>query len=283
MEKISTEINEYLDYCKNIRQMSKITLRNKCSILSKFTEETKLLSIKDLTNQIYHQWIKKEFSHSVKASSLNTYASTILGLIKFHQNGGKEINFNFNSIPHFKATKTTRKFYSHEEIKRALQYTDEVEYLMIKIMSETGMRIAELVRLQVENLEGAKITFIGKGAKPREVYIKTTTLEKLQRYLEKYQIKKGYLWQVLGGIKTIDGEPPTIATVRKRLQRVFKSAGFDGFYPHALRHSFATDLQKKGARVDEIKEMMGHSSIATTERYLHGFEGRLEELFNKYR
>ena len=62
----------------------------------------------------------------------------------------------------------------------------------------------------------------------------------------------------------------------------FLRAGFEGFYPHALRHSFATNLQMKGATVSEIKEMIGHSSVATTERYLHGFDGRLKELFDRY-
>ncbi len=60
-------------------------------------------------------------------------------------------------------------------------------------------------------------------------------------------------------------------------------AGFYDFYPYALRHSFATDLQVGGASVAEIKEMIGHENIAMTERYFHGFEGRLEELFDKYR
>lgn len=282
MKKIITEINEYLDYCKNIRQMSKITLLNKQSILTKFMRETKIATIKDLNNHIYNSWLKQQFSYHITSASLNTYASTIFGLIKFHKNSGKEINFNFNDVPHFKPTKTTRKFYTHEEITQVLKYANETDALMIKIMSETGMRIAELVNLRVENLDKTKITFIGKGAKPREVYINIETLKTLQNYLKKYQITTGYLWQVVNGTKTTNGQPPTVATVRKNLQRDFKRAGYEGFYPHALRHSFATDLQKKGATLAEIKEMMGHSSIATTERYLHGFEGRLEELFNKY-
>ena len=89
-----------------------------------------------------------------------------------------------------------------------------------------------------------------------------------------------YLWGLYG--YGANGEPPTTATIRKRLRRAFEVAGFNGFYPHALRHSFATDLQRRGASVEEIKEMIGHSSVATTERYLHGFEGRLLELFDKY-
>ncbi|MBQ6461168.1 tyrosine-type recombinase/integrase [Candidatus Saccharibacteria bacterium] len=282
MSKIDHQIAEYLDYCKNIRQMSATTIYNKRSILSKFARDTKIEAVESITNQIYDDWVKQEFSHSVARASLNIYTSTILSLLKFYQNSGMKIDFNFNNVPYFKSTKAPRKFYSKAEIAQVLKYTDEVEELMIKIMFETGMRIAELANLKIANLERNKITFIGKGHKNREVYINTATLQSLQKYLQRYRITTGYLWQVVDGVKTENGEPPTVATIRKKLQKVFERAGFDGFYPHALRHSFATDLQRKGASIPEIKEMMGHSSIATTERYLHGFEGRLEELFKKY-
>ena len=282
MSKIDYQIAEYLDYCKNIRQMSATTIYNKRSILSKFARDTKIEAVENLTNQIYDDWVKQEFSHSVARASLNIYTSTVLSLLKFYQNSGMKIDFNFNNVPYFKSTKAPRKFYSKAEIAQVLKYADEVEELMIKIMFETGMRIAELANLKIANLESNKITFIGKGHKNREVYINTATLQSLQKYLQRYRITTGYFWQVVDGVKTENGEPPTVVTIRKKLQKAFERAGFDGFYPHALRHSFATDLQRKGASIPEIKEMMGHSSIATTERYLHGFEGRLEELFKKY-
>ena len=282
MPKINHQITEYLDYCKNIRQMSVTTIYNKRSILSKFARDTKIEAVESITNQIYDDWVRREFSHFVARASLNIYTSTILSLLKFHQNSGVRINFSFNNVPYYKPTKAPRKFYSKIEIERVLKYADEIEKLMIEIMFETGIRIAELANLEVNNLDSTKIIFIGKGAKSREVYINIQTLESLQSYLDKYQIHEGSIWQVVDGIKTENGEPPTVATIRKKLQKVFEKAGFEGFYPHALRHSFATDLQKKGATIPEIKEMMGHSSIATTERYLHGFEGRLEELFKKY-
>lgn len=67
------------------------------------------------------------------------------------------------------------------------------------------------------------------------------------------------------------------------MRAAFKRCGFDDFYPHALRHSFGTDIQRKGADIMVIKEMMGHSNVATTERYIHGFEGQLQLLFDTYR
>ena len=153
--------------------------------------------------------------------------------------------------------------------------------LMIRIMFETGMRIAELTRLRIDNFDGRRVRFVGKGKKMREVYVTDATLALMSEYVMKNGVT-GYLWSVCDDGLTCNGEPPTINTIRTRLKQAFERAGFSGFYPHALRHSFATNLQLKGASVAEIKEMIGHSSVATTERYLHGFEGRLEELFDKY-
>ncbi len=282
MLKILRQTNQYLDYCRNICQMSPNTLLNKKAILNQFIREIKIADIKDLTNQIYDKWLKMQFANSTSPSSINIYNSTIFGFLRFHQNAGVEIAFNFNLVPHLKSTKSTRKFYTTSDIMQVLNHADETEKLMIEIMFETGMRIAEIVDLKVENLDGTKINFVGKGAKMREVYLNKKTWANIQKYLEKYHIDEGYIWCVLNGAKTLNGEPPSIHTIRKRLRQAFANAGYKGFYPHALRHSFATNLQQKGANLPEIKEMMGHSSIATTERYLHGFDGRLEELFRKY-
>jgi site-specific recombinase XerD len=87
-----------------------------------------------------------------------------------------------------------------------------------------------------------------------------------------------FLWRHCKVGTIIINAPLTVQTIRDDLKDAFAQAGFPDFYPHALRHSFATDLQRRGASVEEIKEMLGHKNIATTERYLHGLDGHLEEL-----
>ena len=280
---ITHQINKYLDYCQNIRQMSPATINNKENILRRFVNFTQITDISNLTNNNFNVYIKRLFECGAYESSVNIYISTVVSFVKFYRNTGLFVPLNLNLLPHFKTYQKTRKFYTKDEIKKALECASEPENLMIQIMFETGMRIAELVNLKVANFENNKIVFIGKGSKKREVYITPITLEKLNEYFSANQIKSGYVWCVSSGLKTVNGEPPTVTTIRKNLQKIFKMAGFGGFYPHALRHSFATNLQENGATIPEIKEMMGHSSIATTERYLHGFDGQLEKLFEKYR
>ncbi len=278
MRKIEKQVLRYLNYCEKVRGMSPVTIHFKGFVIGKFIEVTDLRSLKRLDNEMFNKWVLRELEDGVSARSLNTYNAVILAMVRYFIESGIIIPLNIRLIKSLGEKKSERKFYTREEIEKVVKSSDYVTGLMIRVMFETGMRIAELTRVRISDFQGRKVKFIGKGKKTREAYISEETYILLCRYIKEYKISD-YLW----GFKAVNGEPPTVNTVRNMLKEAFRIAGFEGFYPHALRHSFATNLQIKGASVIEIKEMMGHESVATTERYLHGFDGRLEELFEKYR
>lgn len=277
MKKIYQQIQDYLEYCAGVRGMSPVTLRTKAYVLNDFVSEVGLRDFKKINNRIFDKWIMAKVNSGIMPSSVNMYGSVVLAAIKYHAQFGMRLNFNYGLVTRQKGKRGERKFYTVNEIKAAIGYADAETALQIRIMFETGMRIAELAELRLKNFDGQRICFIGKGRKFREVYLKKETEEEIRDFVFKSGTND-YLW----GGGTINGEPPTVNTIRNRMKRCFRAAGLEGFYPHALRHSFATNLQLNGASVAEIKEMIGHSNIATTERYLHGFDGRLEELFLKY-
>lgn len=279
---IQNQIAEYLEYCAQIRQMSPATLNNKKNILERFAKESGAKDLREFTDAAYNIWLKQELARQVAPQTINVYQSTILAFVKYHRGAGLQIPLNANLLPRYKTFQAQRKFYTAAQIQQVIRQALEPENLVIAMMFETGMRIAEITRLKAEDISGTKITFIGKGRKPREVYLTPGTCAKLQAYLTAQQIQSGYIWQAFLGAKADNGEPPTVQTVRNSLQRTFKQAGFTDFYPHALRHSFATHLQLQGASLLEIQAMLGHSHAATTERYLHGFDDSLEALFRKY-
>lgn len=281
MKKIHQQIKDYLKYCEKVRQMTEPTLNAKQNVLKRFLECIKIENLSELDNETFNNWVSHETMRGVSPRSINTYNSIILAMIRYYREIGLNIPLNLSLIGKLKEGRLRRNFYSREEISEVLKNTEEETALKIKIMFETGMRIAELRNLKISDFYGRRVKFIGKGRKPREAYITEKTLKELNEYINIYKLDN-YLWAVQNGIKTLNGEPPTINTIRLELRNAFLQAGFCDFYPHALRHSFATDLQLKGATVEEIKEMIGHESVATTERYLHGFDGRLEELFDKY-
>ena len=68
-----------------------------------------------------------------------------------------------------------------------------------------------------------------------------------------------------------------------QLKRELSKIGYPNFQIHELRHSFATDLQKKGARIEEIQKLMRHGNPAVTQRYLHGLDGVLGDVWAKYK
>lgn len=276
MHKIKKQINDYLEYCEKVRGMSSITTQTKRNILDRFVRITEVEDLHNLTNEIFNIWVADLTERGVTPQSINTYNAAIMAMVRYYIGIGINIPLQLSLVGKLREGNVRRQFYTVTEIETAISCANFETGLMIEIMFETGMRIAELTHLKVSDFTGRRIQFIGKGRKPREVYIRQDTLCKLSRFMEHRGITSGHLFA------TMNGEPPTVATIRKRLRRPFLQAGLEGFYPHALRHSFATNLQLKGASVEEIKEMMGHESIATTERYLHGFEGRLEELFDKY-
>ena len=275
MHKINQQIIDYLNYCEKVRGMSLTTMCAKKNILNKFITVTRINDLHMLTNEVFNSWVAYLIERGVTPRSINTYNAIVLAMTQYYRGIGVDIPLQLSLIGKLRENAVRRKFYSCEAIETAISYADFETSLMIKIMFETGMRISELTHLKVSDFNGRRIQFIGKGRKLREVYIHEDTLYKLRDFLQGKTAGE-YLFA------TLNGEPPTVATIRKRLRRPFLAAGFAEFYPHALRHSFATNLQLKGASVEEIKEMMGHESIATTEQYLHGFEGRLEELFDKY-
>ena len=282
MRKIEKQIKEYLDYCEKVRAMSPTTIYAKNSILYRFMAVTKIDNLRNLTNEVFNVWIAKLTSENVAARSINTYNTTVIAMVRYYQSSGIHIPLQLSTIRKLPEQVTRRHFYTDTEIQAAILRADFETGLMIEIMFETGMRIAELTHLKISDFSGRKIQFIGKGYKLREVYIRQDTLDKIEKFLHE-KTKSRDLEKMDYLFATLNGEPPTVATIRKHLRKPFLLAGLEDFYPHALRHSFATHLQLKGASVAEIKEMMGHESIATTERYLHGFEGRLKELFDKYR
>lgn len=307
MNKIERQLGEYFEWCEKVRGMTEATLRAKRNVLARFVRVTEVQGVEEITDEVMRRWVLYETERGAAATSVNVYNSVVVALVRYYREMGVEVPVNLGLVARVKgATRAERKFYTAEEVScvvaAAMAAGDEVSALQITMMFETGMRIAELVRLRMGDFggrDGRRVRFMGKGRKLREVYVTAATGEWVREYVARWGVTD-YLWCVSevgvggssgsgcvggsrGGFVSLNGEPPTVNTVRLRLRRAFARAGFDGFYPHALRHSFATDLQRHGASVAEIKEMIGHANIATTERYLHGLEGKMRELWERYR
>jgi integrase/recombinase XerD len=169
------------------------------------------------------------------------------------------------------AVTVTRRNPSHELRDRA----------MLQLLYGSGLRRAEVCSIDVGHLDaGDTLRIVGKGSKERIVFLTPSTLVAVASYLETRKISQA--------------SDPLFLTARGRrmsprqLWLVFRQyadkAGIRReVHPHSLRHSFATELLEGGADIMTVKELLGHSSVATTQGYLNMSKGHIRASWEKAR
>lgn len=142
---------------------------------------------------------------------------------------------------------------------------------LITVMYRSGLRIGETLALRLADIDPAKGSIRvlhGKGNKARTVGIDDGALAVLQRWIDtrrRYGFRNGPLFCTLQGGRVSD------RYVRDMLQRCRKRAGLEKrIHPHGLRHTHAAELADEGVPVTVIRDQLGHSSVAVTDRYLKG-------------
>lgn len=277
MKPIYKQIEDYLNYCQNVRLMTESSIRCKTTVLKNFAIITECDDLRRLTNETINKYIEAQASNGVSPHTINDYITKVVAMVRYYKEMGMNVPLKIPLVPKLKEIQTRRVYYDKAQIEEVLEHTDDISGLMIRIAFDTGMRINELTNLKISDFNERKVCFIGKGRIWHESYISQKTYEYLQEYIKNYNVKT-YLWE-----EPNQNKPISSVAVTNRMRKPFFECGHTDFHPHALRHSFATDLQKQGATVEEIQHMIGHSSASITERYLHGFEGmKMKELFDKY-
>lgn len=156
---------------------------------------------------------------------------------------------------------------------------------MIELLYATGLRVSELCRLTVNDvqLQAGFVTTMGKGKKERLVPLGRFAQESIAAYLARPReaILRGRTSRAL--FVTRNGRAFTRVGFWKLLRRYARAAGIDkAISPHKLRHSFATHLVERGADLRAVQAMLGHADLATTQIYTHVAQGHLQALYDAH-
>ena len=180
---------------------------------------------------------------------------------------------------------------SLEDIEKILNVPDLTKYegirdsTMLEVLYASGLRVTELAELKQVNInyDHGYLIVMGKGSKERIVPIGSTSIKKINDYLQlsrPYIIKNSisdYLFITRRGNKF------TRQGIWKLIKTYASAAGIEkNISPHTIRHSFATHLLERGADLRTIQLLLGHSDISTTQIYTHVETKRLREIHNKY-
>ena len=173
-----------------------------------------------------------------------------------------------NRLPRPRKEKKLPVVISREYVIRLLEEVSNIKHkAILMLVYSAGLRVSEVVRLKMEDIDENRRTIRirgGKGRKDRYTLLSDVALEVLQRYKQAYPSKN---W-LFPGSKS--GSHLTTRTVEKVLEGACKKAGIPEYITvHTLRHSFATHLLESGTDLRYIQELLGHKSSKTTEIYTH--------------
>jgi integrase/recombinase XerD len=188
--------------------------------------------------------------------------------------------------------RTLPRCLSEDEVARLLDEASKTgtpesqrDATILELLYATGLRVSELVSLNVQDidLQESYVRCWGKGSRERIAYLYPKALAELKEYLAGARVA------LLGARKNEQalfvnhrGERLTRQWVWNILKSYSKKAGIDErITPHTLRHSFATHLLQNGASLRHVQELLGHSSISTTQVYTHLADSHLREEYEK--
>lgn len=286
-------IERFIRYLQFEKRFSPNTVTAYKKDLYQFSEfinsiEPDLLSI---SHQQVRMWIVSLMDNGIEPKSINRKISSLRSFYKFLQREGL---INSSPMLQVKAPKIPKRLpvvITEQKMDSLLDaenvFSDDFEgvrnRLILELLYGTGMRLAELVSLsdQDVNIYEKQIKVLGKRNKERIIPINKVLANLISDY-QKLRNNQNFNAKAISLIVTNEGK----AAYPKFIYRVVNSilsfiSTQDKKSPHILRHSFATTLLNRGADLNAIKELLGHSSLAATQVYTHNSVEKLKSIYKQ--
>jgi site-specific recombinase XerD len=295
---------EYLDIEKGLSNNSQQTYSRMLERFSQWLKKNNLESLRpnELTEE--HIWTYRVFlsrspnhvTHEpLKKSTQNYYLIVLRNLLNFFSDRNVQSLASSKIKLAKQAKEKSVKFLNLDQVERLVlapkinTLTGLRDRAIIETLFSTGMRVAELVSLNREQIRlnsgsgDIEVGIIGKGNRPRTVYFSERCLEWLTKYLEaRGDDKERALFVHFKGPKR-----SSLRLTSRSMENIIKKyailAGVPvSTVPHTLRHSFATDLLAKGVDLRLVQEFLGHRNIATTQIYTHVVSKQLRDVHRQF-
>lgn len=299
-------IQDFLEYCEIERGHSELTIRNYEHYLIRFLEfleegKSRVVTPKTITNdkirsyRLYLNRLAGSEGEQMKKITQNYHLIAIRAFLKYLAKRDIE-SLSPEKIDLIDAKRKQIGFLEAREIESLLsaprQFAKKPEVLardeaILELLFSTGLRVSELCNLDREQVNTTKgeVAVRGKGGKDRVVFISPSAASALGAYLKTRKDDWKPLFIHYGGLRDEDGAYMRL-TPRSIQRMVSGYAALAGIIkkvtPHILRHSFATDLLFNGADIRSVQEMLGHSSITTTQMYTHVTNKQLKEVHRAF-
>ena len=288
---------KYLQYEKRVSAHTTLAYKGDLDQFTKFLHSTyDNHPIQDVTYGMIRSWIITLADDKLSATSVNRKIASLKAFYKFlmreqiiEKNPMQKIRVlkTQKRLPSFVHEAEVVKVLDHKEYKKTLtEWSDSLDdwrnRVILELFYATGIRLSELIGLKENqiNLRDRTIKVLGKRNKERVVPFPAGIVSILEGYRKvrnrEVDMKDHGLLLV-----TDSGEPLYPMMVYRVVKQHLKDTGSQKTSPHVLRHTYATHLLNKGAEINAVKDLLGHSSLAATQVYTHNSMEKIKKAFDQ--
>lgn len=288
MNDIKLIMDEFYDYLKKERAFSSHTIDAYRNDLDRFilSFPKTLSDLNQIDKDMIYNFLSEEFDKNYKSKTIARRLASIKSLFKYlirSEQISQNPSINIKTpkvekkLPNFVDIKVIDKLMEIPDIKTTKGLRDRA---IIELFYSTGMRLSELANLDLSSIiidsnkntgeENYMVKVLGKGEKERIIPFG----KEAKYWIDKYLNTRGFsINSGLGNLPLFANskeKPVAYSTIKRRIRNYIKlvSEG-EGLGPHILRHSFATHMIDRGADIRSVQELLGHSSLSSTQIYTH--------------
>ena len=285
---ILNDINEYLVFVSQVKNLSENTTKSYKRDLKKlylFLEKLNVTNYSEIKEEICSAWIGDLYSQNNKPKSIQRHLSSAKGFFRFLKKNNLISSSPFELVTAPKSSNTLPDVLSPEDVEQLLNFkpsnTIEIrDMAIVELMYSSGLRVSETVNINISDFEEnmSFLRVIGKGSKTRLVPMGRFAINAINNWLnEREKISNNTDALFLNS----KGSRLSVRSIQLRLKKMAIKQGLPPVHPHMLRHSFATHMLESSGDLRTIQELLGHSSLSTTQIYTKLDYQHLAKIYDK--
>ena len=285
---ILNDIKEYLVFVSQVKNLSENTTKSYERDLKKldsFLMGLNLSTYSEISSETCSAWIGSLYSQNNNPRSIQRHLSSAKGFFRFLKKNNLIQSSPFELVTAPKSSKKLPDVLSPEDVEQLLNFkpSNMIEIrdmAIVELMYSSGLRVSETVNINLNDFEENKsfLRVLGKGSKTRLVPMGRYAVNAINEWLiEREKILNNTDALFLNS----KGTRLTVRSVQLRLKKMAVKQGLPPIHPHMLRHSFATHMLESSGDLRTIQELLGHSSLSTTQIYTKLDYQHLTKIYDK--
>jgi len=277
---MDTRIEEYLSYLESVRGLSERTLRVYGDDLERYEAFLAGADVDAAQAHDIRSFAGTLVMEGKASSSVNRALSTIRGYYRYRMRFGGLSSDPGREVENLGVGRPRPKFMFEDEMAQLIEsidgsgFSDTRDRALFEVLYSTGCRASEIAGMTLDRIDFPRglVRVLGKGSKERVVFLGRMASTALANYLvlRSMRLTKLEAADHRRVFINVKGSPLSVRGMEMIVEKRRTTSGMKkAISPHAFRHSFATQLVSAGADIRVVQEMLGHSSISTTQVYTH--------------